>query len=340
MKYRYRYIDEIVDQIEGLNDPAHKMAVIWANQDQQQMKVLCQLIYDYRYSFEIASLPKYSRKRAAGVDFHTAVALLDKKLNTRVIGASSKFAFAVDILQMLQDRDADVLERALRGQIDFGIPLEDIQRVYPMIQASPNMADDAENLDVLSDQAFPATVIRQIPGPEVRVEIGQGDSFKFVDSRGRGLVLPDKPNSNFRSLFKPFNNVVLCANFQGLTKDLTKVGNTATTNSVFAKFQAGELDVEQISITILDVVDRTSYLSYPRGRPDINMTFAQRRDWLMNQDWGDTIFVKVADSTELRGLEDLRQLENEVAETKDTLRIYDNSAIWNSGFKVLNKSAF
>ena len=340
MKYRYRYIDEIVDQIEGLRDPAHRMAVIWANRDQENLKVLLQVLYDYRYSFEIAGIPDYKRKREGGIDFHTAVKLLNNRINQRVIGAGQKFIAVIDILQQLQDRDAGVLERLLKGQIDLRIPVEDIQRAFPNIEPSPNFGENAPKAKVLSELAFPATVVRQLPGPEVRVEIGMGDSFKFVDQNGRGLVLPDKPNSVFRDIFRPIDNVILCCSFQGLTKDQSKVGNTATTNAAFAKFQAGELETETLSITILDVVDRTSYMNYPGGNPTINMSFERRRHWLEKQNWGDTIFCKLSETIDVPDLEALRGLEDEVATTKDTLRIYHNSANWAVGFSTLDKAAF
>lgn len=340
MKYRYRYIDEMVDQIEGLRDPAHRMAVIWANAESANLKALLNILYDYRYSYEVAGIPNYNRKRAAGIEFHTAVKQLNSRLNRKVLGAGQKFSFLVDILQQLQDRDAGVLERALQGQINTRIDLEDIQRAFPDIQGSPVLAANAPKAKVLSDLEFPATVVRQLQGPEIRVEIGVGDSFKFIDANGNGLVLPDKPNSAFRKIFAPFDNIVLCCSFQGLTKDLSKVANTATTNASFAKFQAGELEGETVSITILDVADNVSYQSHPAGNPRMNMSFARRRAWLTEQDWGSSIHVKVSEAIELANLEDLRALENEVATTKDTLRIYDNTAVWAEGFSVLDKTAF
>ncbi len=118
------------------------------------------------------------------------------------------------------------------------------------------------------------------------------------------------------------------------------MGNTATTNAAFAKFQAGELETEAVSITILDAVDKTSYLSYPAGHPTLPMSFERRLDWIKNQNWGDSIFVKVAETTPVASLEELRGLENEIATTKETLRIYDNAATWAEGFKKLDKSAF
>ncbi len=340
MKYRYRYVDQMIDQIEGLTDPAHRMAVVWANQDCPNLKVALQLLYDYRYSFEVSGIPDYQRKRAAGCDFHTAVKNLDRKLNQRVIGAGQKFSFLIDILQQLQDRDAGVLERILKNQIDLRIPLEDIKRAFPMIEGSPNLGKDAPKEKVLSELKFPATVVHQLQGPEVRVEIGVGNSFKFVDHRGRGLILPDKPKSAFCEIFAPFSNIVLCASFQGLTKDQSKVGNTATTNAAFAKFQAGELEVEAVSITILDVIDKTSYINYPAGNRAINMSFDRRLNWLTKQDWHDSIFVKLAKTTAIASLEELRAFENEVVTSKETLRIYEKDTTWAEGFSILTKEAF
>lgn len=340
MKYRYRYIDEIVDQIEGLTDPAHKMAVIWANQDQENLKALLLVLYDFRHSFEVCGIPKYKRNRAAGMEFHSAIKLLDQRINSRTMGAGQKFKFLIDVCQQLQDRDAEILERLLQHDINLRIPLDSIQRAYPGIEESPNFSQAAKKTTNLVNLKFPATIVRQLQGPEVRVEIGNGDFFKFVDVDGNALVLPDKPNSAFRNIFKPFNNVVLSCSFQGLTKGLDKVGNTATTNASFAKFQAGELEAETISVTILDVCDNTTYLKYPAGRETMNMGFERRRAWLTDQDWGDSIYVKVSDSIEVANLEALRALENEVATTKDTLRIYGNDALWGEGFKVLDKGAF
>ena len=341
MKYRYQYIDEMVDMIEGTSDPVIKMAVLWANQDQAQLKSLMYLLYDYRWNFEIGGVPNYRKNRTGGMEFHKAIDLLESRLNTRLLGADTKFKFLTDVFEQLQDRDAEVLARALQHQINFRIPLKDIRRAFPGIQTGPGFAEDAP-IAVLSELKFPGTIVRQQPGHEVRVVINGTGNFKFVDHEGHGLVLPNKPNSAFCSIFKGLKNVVICASFFGLTKDQDKIGNTATTNAAFAKFKAGELEKETISIKILDCMDRWTYdrAYLPEARKQAQMTWAYRSNWIDQHDWQDTIFCKVADRIDIANLEDLRKYENEVFTTKDTLRYYANDSLFADGYHILDKSAF
>jgi len=340
MKYRYRYVDQMVEMIEGSRDPAVKMAVIWANKDQPNLVSLLKLLYDYRWNFEIGGLPKYRRNRNGGMELNSAIGLLEQRLNGRLISSATKFKFVVDILNKLQDRDAEVLSRALQHQINLRIPLEDIQRAFPDIKRDETFADRQPKALSLPDLQFPGTIVRQTPGHEIRVVINGNGNFKFVDDRGHGLVLPDKINSAFIPIFSKLRNVALSAVCLGMTKDKSKIGNTATSNAVFAKFQMGELEAETISVRILDAVDLWSYLNYPQDLQQRALPFAARREWIVNNDWTDSIHVSVADAIEVATIEDLRKLENEVFEAKDTLRFYGNKATWGKGFHVLDKSAF
>lgn len=341
MKYRYRYLDEMIEMIEGQTDEAHKMAVIWANQDQPNLQAFLALLYDHRANFEIGGVPKYNRNRNGGIEMHSALEKLESTMNTKLMGADGKFKNLVNVLNQLQDRDAELLVRALRGQVDLGLPVEQIQRVYPQIKSDRTFAEDAPVAKVLSNLTFPGTVVRQPPGHEVKVYINQTGNFKFVDNRGRGLVLPDKPNSAFVPYFSKLRNIVLSCAFHGLTKDKSKVGNTATTNAAFAKFRAGELESETFAVRILDAIDIYSHNNYPANNPVRAMAFADRRDWILKQDWGDTIHISVADTVEIADLEELRKkFENEVYETKDTLRYYANDSTYGDGYHILTKDAF
>jgi hypothetical protein len=340
MKYKYRYVDQMVEMMEGSPDPAIKMAVVWANARDENLKALLQVMYDYRFNFEIGSIPKYQKKRQPGIDFHSAVKQLNQRLNNKVMGSGQKFVFVIDILQSLQDRDAEVLERALTGKITFRIPLADIRRVYPDIKGMPECSVDSPKAMDLSALQFPATIVKQLPTPEVRVVINSLGNLKFVDTDGKGLILPDKPNSVFLKILKPLRNVVLSCSFVGLTKDQTKVGNTATCNSSFAKFSNGELEKETIGIRILDIADMDTYLSYPGPSKNINMTFERRRAYLEGVDFGDNVFVRLADVIKVESLEELRKLEDDVTVSKETLRIYADKATYADSFSLLDQSAF
>ena len=340
MRYRYLYLDQIVDMIEGSTDPAVKMAVSWANQDQPNLYSLLHLLYDFRWNFEIGGVPKYRRNRNGGMEFHAAVTMLNNKINGRPIPATTKFKHLINILEKMQDRDAEVLIAALRHQINFRIPLEDIQRAFPMIQAGPNFANKAPKLKTLSNLECPATIVHQVPGPEIRVVINENGNFKFVDQKGHGLIFPNKPMSAFNEIFKGLRNITMSCVFHGLTKDKTKIGNTATSNASFAKFQAGELEDETLAVTVLDCVDNWSYMNYPELRETANMGFAARREWLENHPFPESIHLRLADVTKVEDLAALRKQENLVATSKDVLRVYSDNATWADGYHVLIKEAF
>lgn len=339
MQNRYRFIDDLIDAIEGATSLTDKMVIIWKNIDNQELKTIVEYLYDYRRNFEIAKIPQYKRKYQSGLDLHVAFKALEQRLNNRLCNATHKYNTLVDVLQMMGEREATVFEKMLTGDIDLGIPLEDIQRAYPYIKSMPLVGRSAKTVNSIADLKTPGYVIFQRDVPEIRIICNSTGNFRFVGEEGQSLILPDKPKSVFAEWTKPLKNVVVCANLSSMTSDKKKFTNPAASLAAYTSLEKGELKDETIGIEILDVCTLTEYMNFPEYNQRTGLRFERRLNYINSLNY-DSWHVAQPKTVRVESLEDLRKLENAVTTHKGPVRYVEADSFYSQGFQKIDARSF
>ena len=338
MEYRFAYVDEIIDFIEGAPDPAVKMAVVWSNIDNPNFVAILKLIYDYRYNFEIREIPKYRKRAAAGIELHTAIDMLENKLNTHHITPKAKYDSLISILTMLSERDAVVLENALLEKNKLDIGLDSIHRAVPEIMGMPKLNRGPVPI---SDLYYPGKILVEPLGVPMYVIVNSFGVPKYLDEKGRAMISPDKIKSDLSVSFQHLKNVAFFTYFVGLTYDKKKTVSQKASVNLMEKFYLGTLEDETFEIQILDAVDLYSWISFPNNNPVKVMSFDERYHWLKETVFFSDQIKLVPVRHNVKDIEALRKLEDDIIGSSGTSHMYfADTSPFSYGFNLLNRHSF
>lgn len=336
MLNRYAYVDEIFKALDDAT-PDEIGEILERNNDNVDLEALIRLAFDYRsYKFEVRKIPNYQRKTAAGVRIAQVLDRMEEVLNSKLISEKVKYKRLVSMLQLLEARDALILERALTGDLNLNFTLEEAQQYFPKLRGLPYLERSIKNIGDFKYSGKLVTVPRN--GIPIAIRVNHFHNCKFIDlATGQAMILPDKVHSEIVASFWNFTSVMFFGVFEALTKEGKLSQRERSIKEKFRDFGAGRLEDENFQITICDSTNIQTWENLGVNVPVLTNDFRLR--WLQQQEFRSKK-LKVAEIENVRNVEGMRELENKLMTSNDPIRYYADTEYFRDGYQVLTKDLF
>ena len=255
-------IYNIFEQLASDNSRLAKEAILIKHKGNTTLQRVFYLALDPFQQFYIRKIPEYTPRKTVAITLDKALDDLDA-LNKRVVTGNAAIAYLKNILEVLTENDAKIIERIIAKDLRCGVSEATANKIWPkLISTYPVMLASGYDQKLVDKIKFPAYVQLKLDGMRFNA-IVRGQTVEFRSRNGREILIPNKsfavPFIKMADHYKQdmvFDGELLIADYAG------KPVNRQTGNGILSKAIKGTMsDTEalQVMATLWDAIPYESF---------------------------------------------------------------------------------
>jgi ATP-dependent DNA ligase len=255
-------IYNIFEQLASDNSRLAKEAILIKHKGNTTLQRVFYLALDPFQQFYIRKIPEYTPAKTLSITLDKALDDLDD-LNKRVVTGNAAIAYLKNILEVLTENDAKIIERIIAKDLRCGVSEATTNKIWPkLISTYPVMLASGYDQKLVDKIKFPAYVQLKLDGMRFNA-IVRGQTVEFRSRNGREILIPNKsfavPFIKMADHYKQdmvFDGELLIADYAG------KPVNRQTGNGILSKAIKGTMsDTEalQVMATLWDAIPYDSF---------------------------------------------------------------------------------
>ena len=252
----------IFEQLASDNSRLAKEAILIKHKGNTTLQRVFYLALDPFQQFYIRKIPEYTPAKTLSITLDKALDDLDD-LNKRVVTGNAAIAYLKNILEVLTENDAKIIERIIAKDLRCGVSEATTNKIWPkLISTYPVMLASGYDQKLVDKIKFPAYVQLKLDGMRFNA-IVRGQTVEFRSRNGREILIPNKsfavPFIKMADHYKQdmvFDGELLIADYAG------KPVNRQTGNGILSKAIKGTMsDTEalQVMATLWDAIPYDSF---------------------------------------------------------------------------------
>ena len=255
-------IYNIFEQLASDNSRLAKEAILIKHKGNTTLQRVFYLALDPFQQFYIRKIPEYTPAKTLSITLDKALDDLDA-LNKRVVTGNAAIAYLKNVLEVLTENDAKIIERIIAKDLRCGVSEATANKIWPkLISTYPVMLASGYDQKLVDKIKFPAYVQLKLDGMRFNA-IVRGQTVEFRSRNGREILIPNKsfavPFIKMADHYKQdmvFDGELLIADYAG------KPVNRQTGNGILSKAIKGTMsDTEalQVMATLWDAIPYESF---------------------------------------------------------------------------------
>ena len=255
-------IYNIFEQLASDNSRLAKEAILIKHKGNTTLQRVFYLALDPFQQFYIRKIPEYTPRKTVAITLDKALDDLDA-LNKRVVTGNAAIAYLKNVLEVLTENDAKIIERIIAKDLRCGVSEATVNKIWPgVISTYPVMLASGYDQKLVDKIKFPAYVQLKLDGMRFNA-IVRGQTVEFRSRNGREILIPNKsfavPFIKMADHYKQdmvFDGELLSADYAG------KPVNRQTGNGILSKAIKGTMsDTEalQVMATLWDAIPYESF---------------------------------------------------------------------------------
>ena len=255
-------IYNIFEQLASDNSRLAKEAILIKHKGNTTLQRVFYLALDPFQQFYIRKIPEYTPRKTVAITLDKALDDLDA-LNKRVVTGNAAIAYLKNVLEVLTENDAKIIERIIAKDLRCGVSEATANKIWPkLISTYPVMLASGYDQKLVDKIKFPAYVQLKLDGMRFNA-IVRGQTVEFRSRNGREILIPNKsfavPFIKMADHYKQdmvFDGELLIADYAG------KPVNRQTGNGILSKAIKGTMsDTEalQVMATLWDAIPYESF---------------------------------------------------------------------------------